>query len=182
MRSLLLVTVVLVSSATLGGVASADPPGGTQDDAWIFRLTTPRGEMIDDDELLVAIPAGRAWGIASGLLRLPPSGTVISAEIEVRDARVREAFLRAAFYERVVGRPRQISVQDSPPVVAGERTRVRMRLDPPDGAVAYRVRVLGRLAAGPAMSSSGAIAVRELLLEGAPPTPRARRTRLIADR
>ncbi len=152
------------------------------DDGWGFRLTTPRGEIVDDgEELLVAIPGGRAWGIASGLQRLPDAGTTISVDIELRDVSVREAFLRIAYYARVTGRPRQVDVADSPLVRSGERARVEVRIDPPDGAVAYRARVLGRLLSGAERSSAGGIAVRDLLVEGASPSPGPRRTRLIPD-
>lgn len=170
--------------ALLLACVAAPPAVASADDGWRFRLTTPRGEIVDDgDELLVAIPGGRAWGITTGLLRLPEPGTLVSALIDVRDARVREAFLRVAYYERASGRPRQVLVQDSAPVRAGEQARVVLRLDPPEGAVAYRARVLGRLLAEVEASSSGAIGVREVQVGSGSRAPEVRRTRLmLADR
>lgn len=162
-------------------VAAASPAAA--DDGTRFRLTTPRGEIIDDgDELLVAIPAGRAWGITSGLQRLADAGATIAAEIEVRDPLVREAFLRVAYYERASGRPRQLFTEDSAAVAFGERARVEVRLEPPPDAVAYRARVLGRLVGEGERSESGAIAVRDLTVERASSSPEVRRTRLIAER
>ncbi len=156
------------------------------DEGWNFRLTTPRGEIADeDDDLLVAIPAGRAWGIASGLVRLPEPGALFSADIEVRDARVSGAFLRVAYYDRGAGRPRQLEVADSAVVPAGASGRVEVRSAPPPGATHYRVRILGRLVAGAVVSDRGGIVVHGVDVSGAPPaeaTPRVRRTRLIAER
>ncbi len=136
------------------------------DDGWSFRLTTPRGDMTEvDDDLLVAIPYGRAWGIAGGLVRLPEPGATVSAEIAVTDDRVREAFLRVAYYERGVGRPRQIDTTDSQLVHAGASTLVSIALDPPLGARWYRVRVLGRLVPGVTTSSRGAIVVSQVAVD-----------------
>jgi len=156
------------------------------DDGWGFRLTTPRGGMVDEgDDLLIAIPGGRAWGITSGLRRLSEDDAIVTADIEVRDDRVSEAFLRVAYYDRATGRPRQIEVVDSTGVRVGHRSIVEVRIGPPPGAIAYRVRILGRLEPGAAASSGGAIAVHDVRIGYATPSPTpaaVRRTRLIAER
>lgn len=168
--------IALVLSAALASPALAD-------DGWRFRLTTPRGELVEDgDDLFVLIPAGRAWGIASGLRLLPEEGTVASVDIEVRDPLVREAFLRVAYYERASGRPRQVLTVDSAAVAFGERDRVAVEIAPPEGAVAYRVRVLGRLLSDAGGAQAGAIAARDLTLGRATRAFDTRRTRLVMER
>ncbi len=153
------------------------------DDGWGFRLTTPRGDMTEvDDDLLIAIPYGRAWGITGGLVRLPDPGSSVSAEIAVTDERVREAFLRVAYYERGAGRPRQMDIADSASVQAGASARVTVALDPPLGARWYRVRVLGRLVPGAVVSSRGAIVVGDVGVsdpDAASAAMRVRRTRFV---
>jgi hypothetical protein len=85
----------------------------------------------------------------------------------VADDEVREAFARVAYYASATGRPRQIAVSDSVPVVAGEGRVLVVALDPPPGAVAYRVRVLARLRPGADRSRDDAIRARLSLIDRA---------------
>jgi hypothetical protein len=122
------------------GVASADD-GDTR-----FRRTTPRAALdAADGALVIGVPGGRAWGIESDLRPLPPPGTTLIVRLGVSDAAVREAFVRVAYYGVATGRSRQLATSDSAPVTAGQRLTVAVPIDPPPGAVSYRVRVLARL-------------------------------------
>ncbi len=176
------VTVTLLAASLVFAIALP----ASADDGWGFRLTTPRGGMVEEgDDLLIAIPGGRAWGITSGLQRLPEDGGVVIADIEVRDDRVREAFLRLAYYDRAIGRPRQTVIVDSAPVRAGQRSILEVRIEAPPGAIAYRIRILGRLEPGGAAQAAAAIAIHDVWIGDPTPSPTplaARRTRLIAER
>ena len=149
---LLLVPLAL---ALLGSSALADPG-----DVGPFRRTTPRGSLErDTGGLIVGIPGGRAWGIESGLV--PLDGTDrLTLVLAVDDPDVAEAFVRIAYYARADARSRQLATHDSPYVRVGEDRRIAVELVPPPGAVAYRVRVLGRLVAGAVRSAVDAIRVR----------------------
>jgi hypothetical protein len=136
--------------------ASADPGGP-------FRRTTPRGLVGEDPGgLVIGIPAGRAWGVEGGLLPLDPAGDAsrVTVDLEVDDPDVAEAFVRIAYYARTDQRSRQLATVDSPFVRVGAGRRVTVELEPPPGAVAYRVRVLGRLTPGASVSRGDAIRVR----------------------
>ena len=146
-----LVVVVLVLA--VAGAASADD--GPQ-----YHRTTPRGSFgRDGAALLVGVPGGRAWGVESELRPLPDGPAALWATIEVRDASVREAFVRIAWYDRASGRSRQIALSDARAVRAGEGAKIELALDPPPTAIAYRVRVLARLRAPDLVSAAGAIRV-----------------------
>jgi hypothetical protein len=135
-----------------GSTARAD------DDDRHFHLTTPRGSLaVAGDALVIGIPGGRAWGIESELRALPGPGTRLFATVAVRDDAVREAFVRVAYYASATGRSRQIAIVDSAPVAAGARTMVAVEIEPPRGAVAYRVRVLARLRDPGARSADDAV-------------------------
>ena len=158
--------VALASAALLlsASGAAADPgdPGDVGDpvDRGGFRRTTPRAALDRDaGGLLIGLPSGRAWGIESALLPLREGGRV-SVALAVDDPLVSEAFVRVAYYARADARSRQLVTVDSPFVRVGEDRRVVIDLDPPRGAVAYRVRVLGRLVAGAVLSRVDAIHVR----------------------
>jgi len=143
----------LVVAAALASLASADsgPP---------YRRTTPRGSFGEDGpELLVGVPGGRAWGIESALLPVPDGRAEFRATVEVGDPEVREAFIRVAWYDRATGRPRQFALTDARYVRAGETATLEFALDPPPGAVAYRVRVLARLRTRDALSAGDAVRV-----------------------
>jgi len=136
------------------------PAAAAADDEWRFRLTTPRGSLERSDglQLRLGVPSGRAWGIESALR--PIAGMrELTLTLAVRDVTVREAFVRIAWYDRDTGRPRQTAIADSNIVRAGDRDAVVVALDPPDGAVAYRMRVLARLETGASRSADGAISV-----------------------
>jgi len=154
-RKLLLIVVcavVLVQLVALPAVADEDGR---------FRRTTPRGSFgRDGPALLVGVPAGRAWGIESELRPVPADPVSLRATIEVRDPAVREAFVRIAWYDRSSGRPRQFALSDATLVRAGERVTFEIALDPPPGAVAYRVRVLARLLPPAELSAGNAVRVR----------------------
>jgi hypothetical protein len=66
--------------AALCVVASADGPP--------YRRRTPRGSFGSDGrELVVGVPGGRAWGIESALIAVPPERNGLRATIEVSDPR-----------------------------------------------------------------------------------------------
>jgi len=143
----------LAFMALLGLAASADdgPP---------YRRTTPRGSFgAYGPELIVGVPGGRAWGMESALIPVPEGQTGFRATVEVRDPEVREAFVRVAWYDRASGRPRQFALTDARFVRAGETATVEVALDPPAGAVAYRLRVLARLRTPEALSAPDAVRV-----------------------
>jgi hypothetical protein len=161
-RVLLLISFCLLA---LGDIASAD------DGDPRFRRTTPRGALsTEDGALLIGVPGGRAWGIESELLPVPASPTTIVARLRVSDASVREAFVRVAYYASASARTRQIATVDSAPASMGERAVVALALEPPPGAVAYRVRVLARLSDPASISANDAItATLRLARAGARP-------------
>lgn len=137
------VAVALLSCA----LALAQSVPASADDGVQFHRTTPRGALDRSGGVLfIGIPGGRAWGIESGLRPLPAEGGSVVVRLEVVDPDVREAFVRVAYYASSRARSRQLAVSDSAPVAAGARVLVAVALDPPPGAVAYRVRVLARLA------------------------------------
>ena len=147
-RRYAIVFLSLVLVVFHAGVASADDGDAR------FRRTTPRAALeANDGALVIGVPGGRAWGIESDLRPLPPSGTTLIVRLGVSDAAVREAFVRVAYYGVATGRSRQLATSDSAPVTAGRRLTVAVPIDPPGGAVSYRVRVLARLV-GPAVRSS----------------------------
>jgi hypothetical protein len=159
MRRTFALTLVLL--ATIAAPAAAD------DDRTKFRRTTPRAALQEDaGAFTLGVPAGRAWGIESELRRLPPE-RALAVRIVVADDDVREAFARVAYYASATGRPRQIAIADSEAVAAGEGRLLFVPLDPPPGAVAYRVRVLARLRAGAAQSRDDAIQARVTLIDRA---------------
>lgn len=140
-------------AATLAVAASAD--GGPP-----YHRTTPRGSFGENGaELLVGVPGGRAWGIESALIPVPAQRSAFRATVEVNDPEVREAFIRVAWYDRATGRPKQFALTDAVFVHAGETAVLEVALDPPAGAVAYRVRVLARLRTPEALSTADAIRV-----------------------
>jgi hypothetical protein len=155
-RVLRLVASVLCAfglGAALAVSASADegPP---------YRRTTPRGSFgLVGPELVVGVPGGRAWGIESALILVPEQRSGFRATVEVNDPEVREAFVRVAWYDRATGRPRQFALTDARFVRAGETATLEIALDPPAGAVAYRIRVLARLHMPLALSAPDAIRV-----------------------
>jgi len=151
-----IVTSLLCALGVLTALAlSASADGGPP-----YRRTTPRGSFgADGPELLVGVPGGRAWGIESALIPVPDQPMGFHATVEVIDPEVREAFIRVAWYDRASGRPRQFALSDARLVRAGESATFDVALDPPHGAVAYRVRVLARLQTPDGLSSSDAVRV-----------------------
>lgn len=161
MRSLLTVLLAGAALLLLGTPAAADDGGPT------FHRTTPRAALdVSDGVVAIGVPAGRAWGIESELRRLPRDGGVLVVRLTVEDDAVREAFVRLAYYASASTRTRQLAITDSAPVEAGEHRVVAVPLDPPPGAVAYRIRVLVRLAAARDRSSDDAVRVRSGLVDG----------------
>ena len=149
--------VVPLALALLGSSALADPGDGG--DLGPFRRTTPRGSLErDTGGLIVGIPSGRAWGIESDLVPLD-GAAVVTLVLAVDDPEISEAFVRVAYYARADARSRQLATRDSPYVRVGEDRRITVELAPPPGAIAYRVRVLGRLVAGAVLSRIDAIHV-----------------------
>jgi len=157
-RTLALVLVLLAVVA---------PPAAADDDRPHFRRTTPRASLDEDaGSFTLGVPSGRAWGVQSELRLLPPEGA-LAVRLSVSDADVREAFARIAYYASATGRPRQIAVADSEAVGAGEGRVLFVPLDPPPGAVAYRVRVLARLRPGADRSRDDAIHARVTAIDRA---------------
>ncbi len=153
MRRTLVLALLLLAVIGTPAAADDDPPPH-------FRRTTPRAALEEDaGSFTLGVPSGRAWGIESELRALPPDGA-LAVRLSVSDDEVREAFARIAYYARATGRPRQIAVADSEAVGAGEGRILFMPLDPPPGAVAYRVRVLARLRPGAERSRDDAIHAR----------------------
>lgn len=151
--------LVLVLLAVVAAPAAAD------DDRPHFRRTTPRASLDEDaGNFTLGVPSGRAWGIESELRPLPPEGA-LAVRLSVSDNDVREAFARIAYYASARGRPRQIAVADSEAVGAGEGRVLFVPLDPPPGAVAYRVRVLARLRPGADRSRDDAVRARVALID-----------------
>jgi hypothetical protein len=142
-------------------------PAAADDDTTRFRRTTPRASLEEHaGTLVLGVPSGRAWGVESELRPLPREGA-LAVRLEVDDDDVREAFARVAYYARPTGRSRQIAIADSEAVAAGESRVVLVALEPPPGAVAYRIRVLARLRAGAVRSRDDAIQGRVTLIDRA---------------
>lgn len=151
------------------------------DDDMRFRRTTPRAPLaVSGDELLFGVPAGRAWGLESRLVRIGRDGATVALDLAVSDPAIREGFVRIAWYTRDEGRPRQIAIEDAPAVRSGIERRIVVRLEPPDGAIAFRMRVLARLGPGATLSREDAIGVSRLRLD-AWDRRRPALTRLLAD-
>jgi len=169
----------LVALALTISLAVAMPAAA--DDDLRFRRTTPRASLqIVGDELVFGIPAGRAWGLESRLIRIGRGGATVALDLAVSDPAIREGFVRIAWYARDEGRSRQIEIEDAPVVLAGIERRIVVRLDPPDGAVALRVRVLARVGEGALASRDGALAVGRVRLDTTD-RPRPALTRLLGD-
>ena len=148
----ILVAALAIAAFTLTASADDDPR---------FRRTTPRGTFgRDGPEFLVGVPGGRAWGIESELRLVSAYQGPLRAAIDVRDPAIREAFVRVAWYDRPTGRPRQFALTDALPLRAGESRVLEIQLDPPPGAVAYRLRVLARLHVPDAVSAPDGLSVR----------------------
>jgi hypothetical protein len=151
---------VVASFLCACGLAAALAVSASAEGGPPYRRTTPRGSFgADGPELVVGVPGGRAWGIESALIPVPDQHTGFRARVEVSDPKVREAFIRIAWYDRATGRPRQFALSDARLVRAGETATLEVALDPPPGAVAYRVRVLARLRTPDALSAADAITV-----------------------
>jgi hypothetical protein len=146
--------VFVLSCASLAGFVF----DASADDEARFRRTTPRGSFgRDGPALLIGVPGGRAWGIESELIPAPAGRAAFVATLAVSDPEIREAFVRVAWYDRATGRPKQFALSDAQLVPAGEAVTMEVTLDPPPGAVAYRVRVLARLRAPDALSAADAV-------------------------
>jgi len=142
-------------------------PAAADDDRTQFRRTTPRASLEEDaGTFTLGVPSGRAWGIESELRPLPPE-RALAVRLSVADQDVREAFARVAYYASATGRSRQIAVADSEAVAAGQGRLLFVALDPPPGAVGYRVRILARLRAGAERSRDDAIRARITLIDRA---------------
>ena len=159
------VLTLAASFLVLSSVAAADD-GGPR-----FRRTSPRGSLGEaNGALVIGIPGGRAWGIESELRPLPPAGTTLYVRLTVTDDDVREAFVRVAYYSSLAGRTRQLATSDSESVTAGRRALAAIALEPPPGAVGYRIRVLARLTVAGGRSADDAVtAVLRTLPIGARP-------------
>ena len=142
-------------------------PAAADDDRTHFRRTTPRASLEEDaGTFTLGVPSGRAWGIESELRPLPPE-RALAVRLSVADDEVREAFARVAYYASATGRPRQIAVVDSEWLAAGEGRLLFVALEPPPGAVAYRVRILARLRGGAERSRDDAVQARVALIDRA---------------
>jgi len=163
-------------------LAAVARPAAADDDRTHFRRTTPRASLeVEAGTFMLGVPSGRAWGIESELRPLPAE-RALAVRLVVADDDVREAFARVAYYASATGRPRQIAVVDSEGVAAGEGRLLFVTLDPPPGAVAYRVRVLARLRAGSERSQDDAIRARVSLIDRAATHFGSLLSRLLPDR
>jgi hypothetical protein len=172
-RTLALVLILLAVVA---------PPAAADDDRIQFRRTTPRASLLEEaGTRTLGVPSGRAWGIESELRPLPHEGA-LAVRLSVSDDDVREAFVRIAYYATARGRSRQIAVADSEAVGAGEGRVLFVPLDPPPGAVAYRVRVLARLHGGVDGSRDDAIRARVTSIDRAATRFGSLFSRLLPDR
>ncbi len=137
------------------------------EDGTTFRRTTPRSPLhVAADKLVFGIPSGRAWGLESALIRIGSHATV-ALDLGVQDERIREGFVRIAWYDREEGRPRQMQVADAPIVLPGVERRVVVRLEAPEHAVAFRIRILARVIPGATASGEDALTVSRLRLDPA---------------
>lgn len=153
---------VALSIAFLAFLAA---PAAADDDVR-FRRTTPRAPLqVTSDELVFGVPAGRAWGLESQLIRIGRGGASVALDLAVDDPAISEGFVRIAWYARAEGRPRQIAIEDAPEVAHGIERRIIVRLDPPDDAVAFRIRVLARVGGGAAASREDALTVGRVQLD-----------------
>ncbi len=151
------------------------------DDDIRFRRTTPRAPLqIAGDEIVFGVPAGRAWGLESRLIRIGRAGVTVALDLGVSDPAISEGFVRIAWYTRDEGRPRQIATEDAHAVLSGIERRIVVRLEPPDDAVAFRVRVLARVIAGETASRADALTVARVRFDTAD-RPRPALTRLSGD-
>lgn len=167
--------LALLVLVVLGAPAAAD------DDPLRFRRTTPRASLEERaGTLVLGVPSGRAWGVESALRPLPPE-RALAVRLRVVDDAVREAFARVAYYARPTGRSRQIAIADSEAVGPGEDRLILMALDPPPGAVAYRIRVLARLRVGAERSRDDAIQARVTLMDRAAARSGSLFSRLLPD-
>jgi hypothetical protein len=149
--------LALVAALVVATPASAD-------DGIHFHRTTPRASFGEEDgALVIGVPGGRAWGIESDLRPLPAAGTTLVVRLTVDDEAVREAFVRVAYYASLMGRTKQLTTADGPPVEVGAHVLVGVTLDPPPGAVAFRIRVLARLRDPDDRSSDDAVRARVTL-------------------
>lgn len=166
----MLLTLVVLLGAESAVVLADDDPA--------FRRTTPRGSFgREGPALIVGVPGGRAWGVESALIPVPAHPSAIRATLAVDDPEVREAFVRVAWYDRTTGRPKQFGLADARPVRHGENALLEIHLDPPPGAVAFRLRVLARLRSADALSEPDA--VRATLSVPLAMAPRQPLTRLL---
>lgn len=167
--------LALCTALLLASSVSARAEDGTT-----FRRTTPRAPMsVSAEQIVFGIPSGRAWGLESRLVPIR-GGASVALDLGVSDELISEAFVRIAWYDRDEGRPRQILVEDAPVVLPGVQRRVVMQLEPPDGAVAFRVRVLARAMPDEPSSRDRAIAVGRVRLDPEA-RPRPALTRLWAE-
>ncbi|HEY6959980.1 MAG TPA: hypothetical protein VI814_14250 [Candidatus Limnocylindria bacterium] len=149
----LVIAIVVIVTLPLATASAARADDGVR-----FHRTTPRAVLADArDVVVIGVPSGRAWGIESELRPLPDAGAVLVVRLAVSDPAVREAFVRVAYYGTASSRSRQIAISDSAPVAGGRHAFVAIELDPPAGAVAYRVRVLARLSAATGRSTDDAV-------------------------
>ena len=116
------------------------------------------------ERIAFGIPADRAWGLESTLIPIRGSASV-ALDLGVSDGAVREAFVRIAWYDRDEGRPRQMLVEDAPAVLPGVERRVVLQLEPPEGAIAFRIRVLARVIPGASSSREGAVSVARVRVD-----------------
>lgn len=163
-------------------IAAVAAPAAADDDRTHFRRTTPRATLqAIAGTFTLGVPNGRAWGIESELRPIPNEGA-LAVRLSVSDDDVREAFARIAYYASATGRPRQIAVADSEAVGPGEGRLFYLALDPPPGAVAYRIRVLARLRAGAERTRDDAIHARVTLTDRAATRFGSLFSRLLPDR
>lgn len=165
--------VTVTTSEPPARAPARDRPGRRH---WRFRRFGRGGVFARERGALLLSPQTvRYSGIQSALRQLPEGASEIRLTLEVSDPAVRDAVVRVAYYALSSGRPRQRSVVASPPVFGGRRTRLAVPLSPPGELIAYRLRVLARLAPEAPASAPDAVRVSRIsTVDSAAAPPRGR--------
>jgi hypothetical protein len=157
-RLLIALALAAMVTSALGLVARADPGP--------WRRTTPRAvlEARGEQEFLLRVPSGRAWGIQSVAEPVEPGKTYrVGARLDVMEQAARGSFVRVAFYSRPDGRGRQGLVVDGDIVPGGDHRLSEACFVVPEWARSVKVRVLVRrfvsplIAEQPVHASVGAL-------------------------
>lgn len=145
-RSLLAAVPRVLVVTLLAALVVCVVPSVAHADPGPWRRTTPRAVLdLIGEELMLRVPAGRAWGIQSRPQLVQPGAALrVAARLDVLEQEARGAFIRVAFYARSDGRGRQRLVVDGQNVRGGEDRISEARFVVPEWAKSVKVRVLMR--------------------------------------